>query len=445
MVRTRRSAGLNVVASVAKSENDKIPVRAKATAITKAAVVSTTPQKKSRAVSANDITNNKKMNGSPKKSPTRSPKPPPPRSKMIGDRRRLFSLCDDDDVDDELLEATLVSRPSKRNRSPYVGDIRFNDDNNDNKATVYPLAHLPNLDMGGKCRPGVRLLVKPSRDRKGGKIPSDATGKYGTPKCQYSCQLLWVDESADGLVLPKAKTKDDGQHVSTDSADAIPASSETMYPPVWVGAHPSLGERIAEVWLREGLVDGIPPVTYLERQITHPAGADMRADFCVHHADGSRRIVEIKTVVDTDYAVTHLPQHDNAKCVFTSSQTPYHRTAIFPWGSSNQKGPDGERVVSARAIHHVRELTKLAQGKLREEDPEGECWDGTYQATLLFVVIRGDAQAFRPNREACPSFAKYLGQAKDEGVQVLAKRVSWGTTKDELGSCFDDKMLPIHW
>jgi DNA-binding sugar fermentation-stimulating protein len=215
-----------------------------------------------------------------------------------------------------------------------------------------------------------------------------------------------------------------------------------------VGAYPSLGERIAEVWLRHGLIEGVPPISAIQRQITKPAGADMRADFMVQHADGSRRIVEIKTVVDTDYAQTHPPTAEKIKCVFTSDRTPYRRAGIFPWGSSNQKGPDGEKVVSSRAIHHVQELTKLAQGRLREtvlDEEQADDWDGRYLATLLFVVIRDDAVSFRPNREACPSFARYLGQARKQGVQVLAKRAAWGSHEDEIGNCYDDVMLPINW
>lgn len=373
-----------------------------------------------------------------KKSPAKSPKPPPAPSKLVNGKRLLFSLRDDD----ELLEATLVARPSKRNKSPYVGDIELVDaidavDNNEH----HPVIHLPNLDMGGKCRPGVQLLVKPARDRKGVKVCATATGKYGTPKCQYICQLLHVDESSDGKIKDEDNNSQEASSSGTVSSSA--ASATTLYPPIWIGAHPSLGERIAEVWLREGLIEGMPPISSLQRQVTKPAGADMRADFMVQHADGSRRIVEIKTVVDTDYAASHAPSTETLKCVYVSDKIPYQRTAIFPWGNSKQKGPDGEKVVSARAIHHVGELTKLAQGSLREEGSAD--WDGTYQATLLFVVIRGDAMAFRPNHEACPSFARYLKQAKDNGVQVLAKRVKWGTTKEEWGHCFDDTELSIEW
>jgi hypothetical protein len=141
--------------------------------------------------------------------------------------------------------------------------------------------------------------------------------------------------------------------------------------------------------------------------------------------------VEVKTVVDTDYS-THYGLPDRTKCVFTSDKLPYTRTAIFPWGQSKQKGPDGEKVVSARAIKHVRELTKLAS------TIEG------YQATVLFIVIRNDAESFRPNFEACPSFCKYLKQAKDAGVEILAKRVSWNVT-DNVAQCLEDKQLEVEW
>ena len=39
------------------------------------------------------------------------------------------------------------------------------------------------------------------------------------------------------------------------------------------------------------------------------------------------------------------------------------------------------------------------------------------RAAVMFVVIREDAVSFRPNHEACPSFARYLKEASDAGVQ----------------------------
>lgn len=304
--------------------------------------------------------------------------------------KKLFSLHEDD----QLLLAKVLARPSKRNRSPYVADIELFDSGRQ------AIAHVPNLDMGGKCIAGSTMLVKAATDKKGNKIGADAVSpKYGTPKCEFHAQLLLVDESN---LHPE------------------------LYPPTWVGAHPNIGERIAECWIRNNLLG---PVASLKRQFTI---GSMRSDFEITHTDGSKRLVEVKQVVDTDYSL-QAPPPITIKCRFISSRVPYRRTAIFPWGNSKQKGPDGEDVVSARAINHVRELTRLVK-------------EGQYKATIFFVVVRGDAQAFRPNANACPSFAKYLRLAEQAGVQVMAKRVTWGEKDHQFGTCFDDPSeLPIDW
>lgn len=301
---------------------------------------------------------------------------------------------------DDVVSGELRKRPSKRNRSPYVGDVWLESEQRE------AIVHLPNLDMGGKCVPGAKLLLKPARDRKGKLVGKDAVSpKYGTPKCEFIAQLLRYDESYLG------------------------------YEPAWVGAHPSLGEKIAEQLVGRNLLGpSFPKVKSFKREVRNVGGTDMRADFLIEHEDSSLppRILEVKTVVDTDYSPKSIP--DRAKCVFTNDEVPYRRTAIFPWGSSNQKGPDGEAVVSARAIKHVRELTRM----VLDDSKEFDC-------TVLFVVIRHDAKAFRPNVDACPSFARYIREANDAGVQVLAKQVIWGEEEETIGKCFEGKLLDISW
>ena len=301
---------------------------------------------------------------------------------------------------DDVVIGELRKRPSKRNRSPYVGDVWLESEHRE------AIVHLPNLDMGGKCVPGAKLLLKPARDRKGNLVGKDAVSpKYGTPKCEFIAQLLWYDESDLG------------------------------YEPAWVGAHPSLGEKIAEQLVGRNLLGPtFPNVKSYKREVRNVGGTDMRADFLIEHEDSSLppRLLEVKTVVDTDYSPESIP--DRVKCVFINDEKPYRRTAIFPWGSSNQKGPDGEAVVSSRAIKHVRELTRM----VLDESKSFDC-------TVLFVVIRRDAAAFRPNVNACPSFARYIREAKDAGVQVLAKQVIWGERSENLGKCFEGKLLDISW
>ena len=146
-------------------------------------------------------------------------------------------------------------------------------------------------------------------------------------------------------------------------------------------------------------------------------------------------MIEVKTVVDSDYAADSAPERDH--CVFVSHEKPYRRAGIFPWGNARQKGPDGEVVVSARAIKHVDNLRSLATGDRTEEG--GERLD----AAVLFIVVRDDCVIFKPNAEACPSFAQHLLDASKSGVDVLAARVRWGEGESDLGKCYFDGLIPV--
>ena len=303
----------------------------------------------------------------------------------------------------ELVEGVVVARPSARNRSPYVGDVKLADGR-------VVIAHMPSLDCGGKCVPGAAVLMKPARDKKGVLVGADAVGAYGTPKCEFIMQLLRVCEPENA-------------HLGG----------------VWIGAHPSLGEKIALALIERRLVAGLPSAGTIQREVTGVAGCDMRSDFVLGHGGGdgaaaaAQTVVEVKTVVDTDYDPATPPSRK--ECAFLGKGEPYERAAIFPWGRGNQKGPDGEKVVSARAIKHVRELRAIARGE--------RALDGVaLEAAVLFVVVRHDAVAFRPNHEACPSLARHLREARDAGVAVLAHRVRWGDGAD-VGKAFSDGPLPV--
>ena len=82
---------------------------------------------------------------------------------------------------ENLVKATMICRPSKRNKSPYVADVLL-------ESGREAIAHVPCLDMGGKCVHGAKLLLKVARDRKGVPVGPNQTGKYGTPKCEFICQ-----------------------------------------------------------------------------------------------------------------------------------------------------------------------------------------------------------------------------------------------------------------
>ena len=74
----------------------------------------------------------------------------------------------------DLVRGVVVRRPSARNKSPYVGDVRLADGRE-------VIAHMPSMDMGGKCRPGVAVLMRPARDKKGALVGAEALRKRLRP------------------------------------------------------------------------------------------------------------------------------------------------------------------------------------------------------------------------------------------------------------------------
>lgn len=289
---------------------------------------------------------------------------------------------------EDLCKVRVLRRPSSRNKSPYVADAQLG-----NREV---LVHVPSLDMGGKAGPGQTLVARLARTKSGDPVGAEAKGKFGTPKCEYIAWLCRVDE---------AETK------------------KLVGGPIWIGAHPTLGEHIAK-----SLVPTLfPQNLHMESQVTV---GDMRVDFVLTDADGRKTLLEVKTVVDTDYDPS-LPSELRGhltNCFFGKAED-YTRAAIFPWGRAKQTTEDGVKCVSARAIKHLKCLAKAAESS-------------EYKAAILFVVVRHDVTFFRPNHDACPAFARALRNASDAGVQVLAHRVRWADD-DLFGTAFDDGSLDV--
>lgn len=195
-----------------------------------------------------------------------------------------------------------------------------------------------------------------------------------------------------------------------------------------VGAHPSLGMRLARRILEEGLIPGLAPEKGekgepgLKSEVTQ--ATDWRLDFAVRSASGET-LVEVKNVVCADYAADAAPERRGKDhCVIVSGAKPYERTAPFPWGTVKQTY-EGTTCVSERAIKHLTRLTAEAQL-------------GT-NAAVLFVVNRGDALRFRACHEACPLFAERLAAAVSSGVRVVACNVSWTLDGEaQFGSVIED-------
>ena len=324
-----------------------------------------------------------------------------------------------------LVEGVVVKRPSATIRSPYVADCQLADAEPD---APFALAHAPALDVGGLCAPSSTVLMKERPP--GGKTSHSielvvAAGAYG---------------SGDEDVL--------------------------------VGAHPQLGEKLAEEVLRRGLLsdeigfdaatetlpsspkkkkkktkksaatsspqknedddEKLAPGIYLKKQVTY---GDSRVDFELtrmeeNESSSVKALVEVKNIVCSDYFTAHAPEKINPNhCVIISPEeveAQYKRTAIFPWGRLGQEF-EGRKVVSARAIKHMRNLADMGK-----KDP-------AIQPVIMFVVNRSDCESVRACHEQCPVFAEELTKAKKNGVKVVAFRVKW--SKD--GKAYYDGVVPV--
>jgi len=320
----------------------------------------------------------------------------------------------------KLQKGRLIKRPSATVRSPYVSDVMLiNEDGEDEGEVV--LAHSPALDVGGLCAPGATVFM--SKRPPGGKTA-------------FAIELL--------LAPP-------------------PDNKLAVNPENLVGCHPNLAEKIAEEILKKGLLKeaigygpaqlnlkkdkkkkkGTDPVAespqgiILSRQKTY---GDSRVDFELvdqtADSDNSRMLVEVKNVVCSDFAPEFAPKKTGPNhCVIVaddvsseeSSIREYQRYGIFPWGRVGQTF-EGKKVVSERAIKHVRNLVDMIEKK-----------DENIKATILFVVNRSDCERMRACHEQCPVFASELSEAAKKGCIVLSVKIRWTSE----GKAFFDGLMPI--
>ena len=328
-----------------------------------------------------------------------------------------------------LIEGIVIKRPSSTIKSPYVADVQLAHAGPDDPVV---LAHAPALDVGGLCSPGSTVLMK-ARPPGG--------------KTTHSIELVVAD----------------GPNGEEDA--------------VLVGAHPRLGEELAEKVLRKGLLEdyigfagasfdapatpkkkspkkakgksgpgdvadvdheheygNMKPGIYIKKQITY---GDSRVDFELSRVEEeaqkathvAKALIEVKNVVCSDYFSAHAPEKKNSNhCVLINveeEESQYKRNAIFPWGRVQQEFEE-RKVVSARAIKHLRNLVDIGKGK-------------AVQPIVLFVVNRSDCELVRACHEQCPMFAEELTNAQKNGVLVKAFRVRW--SKD--GKAYFDGIVPV--
>jgi DNA-binding sugar fermentation-stimulating protein len=207
---------------------------------------------------------------------------------------------------DNLIEGTVIKRPSKFIKSPYVADIMPLGSENE------ILAHTACLGCCGLADNGANILmsiVPPSKKN------SDKL------KCQYKIYLSVIREKNTEIII---------------------------------GIHPKLAENITECALKQNYLSKLQNIRSYRREtaIFVEGKVDSRFDFSGIDANGVPFIMEVKNVPLADYEDITAKDR-KGKCY--NNRSVDSKVAYFPDGY-RKKSADP---VSPRALKHIRELTLI--------------------------------------------------------------------------------------
>jgi DNA-binding sugar fermentation-stimulating protein len=234
---------------------------------------------------------------------------------------------------DHLIEGTIVKRPSKIIKSPYVADILTTE-------TVEILGHTASLGCCGLADTGASVLMT--------KIKTTNKKEPEKPHCEYRVYLsVFIDKERN---------------------------QETI-----IGIHPKLAEDLVEKALTCNYLSKLQNIRCFKREtaIYVKDQVDSRFDFSGIDENGVPFIMEVKNVPLADY--------EDVTAVERKKRNYDNRE----FGSKIAYFPDGYRKkisdpVSPRALKHIRELTLIKKvSKTR--------------CLMCFVMQRTDVASFQPS------------------------------------------------
>lgn len=202
---------------------------------------------------------------------------------------------------ENLVEASVLKRPSKHIKTPYVADVLLNN--------TEVLGHSPSLGCGGLADVGSTVFMTPAKEKS---------------KCDYTFYLSEVSDE--------------------DHPDEK----------IIVGIHPKIAETLMEICLTRNLLSKLQNVRGYRREtkLNIPYLVNSRFDFTGVDENGRNFILEVKNVPLADYE--DLPakerKHKNYK-----DRNFHDKVAYFPDGYRKKRNDP----ISPRALKHLQELTKI--------------------------------------------------------------------------------------
>jgi len=206
---------------------------------------------------------------------------------------------------DDLIEGTIIKRPSKQIKTPYVADILPIDSINE------ILGHTAALGCCGLADVGATILMSP--------IPKST--KNHKIKCEFRVYLSIFKERGQEIII---------------------------------GIHPKLAENLTELALKNNLLHILQNIKSYKREtsIYVEGKVDSRFDFSGIDSNGIPFIMEVKNVPLADYDDITAKERKH-KCYDNREQN--SKIAYFPDGY-RKKSTD---TVSPRALKHIKELTLI--------------------------------------------------------------------------------------
>lgn len=249
-----------------------------------------------------------------------------------------------------LVDATVVCRPSKTNKSPYLVDIKL-------KNNKIDMCHTPGLGLSGLIKPGGKIRV----------MPAECDNKKRCSK--FTVEKVLVQEKE----IKNGKT--------------------------WLGANPIRANLILFNTIQKKLFKKLKDVTITDQEYTV---GNSRLDFRGKDKSGKEVFIEVKNVVVADYHISTAPR--DRKIFYTDiKKSKYKRIGVFPDG---QVKP-GSTIVSPRAYKHLFSLEKISKKKnkrailifiLQRSDCTGflpnYVKDPTYSNKLYQLIESSDVEVY---------------------------------------------------
>lgn len=234
---------------------------------------------------------------------------------------------------ENLIPGTVVKRPSKIIKTPYVADVIINN-------TEF-LAHTASLGCCGLCDTGASILLAPLNNSKKPK-----KNKEESIKCVYSAQLSVINEKDTEIII---------------------------------GIHPKLAEQLVENCLIKNYLSILQDCKKYRREtvLFVENKVDSRFDFTGIDKNNIPFIMEVKNVPLADYE--DICSKDRKKMCYDDRAVD-SKIAYFPDGY-RKKSTD---TVSPRALKHIRELTLIKKESIT-------------RCIMCYVIQRTDVDRFQPS------------------------------------------------